>query len=73
MNEYYGQGLHIVDYFTSYHDRPTSSPNAKPRKYWLRKVQHFLQCQTAGGRMAPPFLHPTLPIQIGTLSLVYLR
>ena len=43
MNEYYGQGLHIVDYFTSYHNRPTSSPNAKPRKYWLRKVQHFLK------------------------------
>lgn len=40
MNEYYVQGLHIIDYVTSYH-RPSSSPGAKPRIRRLRKVHPF--------------------------------
>lgn len=55
MNDYYVQGLHIIDYVTSYH-RPTSSPNAKPRIHWLRKVHLFPSVRELVGGWLPPFL-----------------
>ena len=55
MNEYYVQGLHIIDHVTSYR-RPTGSPNAKPRIQQLRKVLPFPSVRQLVDGWLPPFL-----------------
>lgn len=53
-----GNGLHIVDSLTSYHNKPTGSPEVNPGKCQLRNVHPFPQGQRAGKWHGPSPLSP---------------